>query len=173
MIVNSSSASPLRIEGYGPGGAAVLIECVVDDAGSLRARVREMFRHHGGYLGAAGSVEYLFDRVGRLRFGAGVEQEQLKCAAFAAGAEEVLGETDRSWVVLTDPRELTSVQSRLADNGLTAQQADVILRAALTRPLTGVAAERMRALLAALARLEGVRNVYSNAEISDAFLANL
>jgi transcriptional/translational regulatory protein YebC/TACO1 len=173
MLVNPSDAQVLQLEGYGPGGAAVLLECVTVDAGGLRARVRGTFRHHGGYLGADGSVSYLFDRVGRLHFGPGLDGGRLAQAALEAGAEEVVGEERRGWDVLTDPRELESVRAALERAGLRAPEADVVERAPLTVSLSGGAARQMRELLAALAEIEGVRNVYSNVEISGAFLADV
>ncbi len=173
MLVNPSGGQVLRLEGYGPGGGAVLLECVTVDAEGLRARARDAFRHHGGYLGAEGSVSYLFDRVGRLHFGPGPDGCGLAQAALEAGAEEVLGDGRRGWDVLTDPRELESVRAALGSAGLTAQEAGVIERAPLTVPLSGVAARRMRELLAALAEVDGVRNVYSNVEISGPFLADV
>ncbi len=173
MLVNPSGAQVLQLEGYGPGGAAILLECVTVDADGLRARVRGTFRHYGGYLGADGAVSYLFDRVGRLHFGPGLDGGRLARAALEAGAEEVVGEGRSGWDVLTDPRELESVRAALERAGLRAPEAGVIERAPLTVPLSGGAARRMRELLAALAEVEGVRNVYSNVEISGAFLADV
>jgi transcriptional/translational regulatory protein YebC/TACO1 len=173
MLVKPPGAQALRLEGYGPGGTAVLLECVTADADGLRARVRATFRQYGGYLGADGSVRYLFDRVGCLHFGPGLDGRRVAQAALEVGAEEVLGDGRGGWAVLTDSRELEAVRAALGRAGLRALEAGVIERAPLTVPLSGTAARRMRELLAALAEVEGVRNVYSNVEISGAFLADV
>lgn len=172
-VLNSSGARALRLEGYGPEGVAVLLECVTADAEGLRALLRRTFRRYGGYLGAQGSVSYLFDRVGRLHFDPQVDRGPLTRAALEAGAEEVIGEPQRGWNVLTDPRDIDAVRAALARGGWVARQADVIERAPLTVTLCGEAARQVEGFLAALAEVEGVRSVYSNVEISDALVARV
>ena len=173
MVLKSPGARALRFEGYGPEGAAVLLDCLTDDAEGLRARLRRTFREHGGHLGAEGSVSYLFDRVGCLRFDPRIDRGRLAQAAFEAGAEEVIGARERGPEVLTDPRDIESVRAALARAGWVAQQAEVTERAPLTVALSRGAVRRLTELLTAVAEVEGVRSVYSNVEISDAFLAHV
>jgi transcriptional/translational regulatory protein YebC/TACO1 len=173
MVLNPPGVQPLRFEGYGPEGAAVLIECLTDDPESLRARLRRAFREYGGVLGAAGAVSYLFVRVGRLCFAAVADRSALVEAAYAAGAEDVTGARGERLEVLTDPDDFEAVRSALARAGWVPLAAEVTERPALTVALAGGAARRLRELLAALAEIDGVRHVYSNGEISEPLLARV
>lgn len=172
-MLNVPGARPLRFEGYGPEGAAVLIDGVGDDPEHMRALLRQRFREHGGWLGAEGAVRYLFDRVGRMRFAAGTDRAPLAQAAYAAGAESVIEASDERIEVLTDPDDLGAVRSALERRGWVPLTAEVTERAALTVPLTPVAARQLRELIQSLSEVDGVRHVYSNAEISDAVLARV
>jgi YebC/PmpR family DNA-binding regulatory protein len=164
---------PVRYEGYGPGGAAVLIECVTDDRNRTRADLRRAFNAHGGQLGADGSVSYLFNHVGLMIYPPGTDEERLMRAALEAGAEDVVPNPDRSIEVLADPMEFDMVRAILTDHGFAPAAAEVTERASLTMPLAGEPAERMVHLLETLEGLDDVRNVYSNVEISDEVLARL
>ncbi len=164
---------PVRYEGYGPGGAAVLIECVTDDRSRTRADLRRAFLEHGGQLGAEGSVSYLFNHVGLMTYPPGTDEERLMRAALEAGAEDVVPNSDRSIEVLADPIEFETVRAILTDRGFVPAAAEVTERASLTTPLSGEPAERMVRLLETLEDLDDVRNVYSNVEISDEVLARI
>ncbi len=164
---------PVRYEGYGPGGAAVLIECITDDRNRTRADLRRTFSEHGGHLGAEGSVSYLFNHVGLMIYPPGTDEERLMHAALEAGAEDVVPNSDHSIEVLADPMEFETVRAILADRGFVPAAAEVTERASLTTPLSGEPAERMVRLLETLEDLDDVRNVYSNVEISDEVLARL
>jgi YebC/PmpR family DNA-binding regulatory protein len=169
----AQSPQPIRYEGYGPGGAAVLIECITDDHERTRADLRRAFSEHGGHLGAAGSVSYLFNHVGLMTYPPGTDEERLIHAALEAGAEDVVPNSDHSIEVLADPMEFETVRAILTDRGFVPAAAEVTERASLTTPLSGEPAERMVRLLETLADLEDVRNVYSNVEISDEVLARI
>jgi YebC/PmpR family DNA-binding regulatory protein len=164
---------PVRYEGYGPGGAAVLIECITDDHDRTRADLRRAFTEHGGHLGAAGSVSYLFNHVGLMTYPPGTDEERLIHAALEAGAEDVVPNSDHSIEVLADPMEFETVCAILTDRGFVPAAAEVTERASLTTPLSGEPAERMVRLLETLEDLDDVRNVYSNVEISDEVLARV
>ncbi len=167
------SLEPVRYEGYGPGGAAVLVECVTDDRNRTRTELRRAFSEHGGHLGAEGSVSYLFNHVGLMIYPPGTDEEQLMRAALEAGAEDVVPNADHSIEVLADPIEFETVRAILTDRGFVPSAAEVTERASLTTPLSGEPAERMVHLLEALEGLNDVRNVYSNVEIPNEVLARI
>ena len=167
------SGEAVRYEGYGPGGAAVLIECLTDDRNRTRSDLRRTFSEHGGHLGAEGSVSYLFNHVGLMTYPPGTDEERLIRAALEAGAEDVVPNSDRSIEVLADPMEFDTVRAILTDRGFVPAAAEVTERASLTTPLSGEPAERMVHLLETLEGLDEVRNVYSNVEISDEVLARI
>jgi YebC/PmpR family DNA-binding regulatory protein len=163
----------VRYEGYGPGGAAVLVECLTSDRGRVGAEVRRAFVQHGGQLGADGSVSYLFNTVGLMTYPPGTDEEQLIQAALEAGAEDVVANDDTSVEVLADPLEFATVRAVLTDRGFAPSTAEVTRRAATSLELSGEAAEAMVHLLEALEGLDEVRDVYSNVEISDDVLARI
>jgi YebC/PmpR family DNA-binding regulatory protein len=172
-VAHANGVAPIRFEGYGPGGAAVLVECVTDDHNRTRADLRQAFSEHGGHLGAAGSVSYLFNHVGLMTYPPGTDEERLIHAALEAGAEDVVANSDRSIEVLADPMEFETVRAILTDSGFAPAAAGVTERASLTTPLSGEPAERMVRLLESLEERDDVRNVYSNVEISDEVLARI
>jgi YebC/PmpR family DNA-binding regulatory protein len=163
----------VHYEGYGPGGAAVVVECVTTDRKRVGAEVRRAFVQHGGQLGAAGSVSYLFYTVGLLTYPPGTDEERLMEVALEAGAEDVLPSADTSVEVLADPLEFATVRAVLTHHGFAPATAEVTRRAATSLELSGDDAQSMVQLLEALEGLEDVRDVYSNVEISDEVLARL
>lgn len=156
----------VRFEGYGPGGAAVIVECLTADRGRVAAQVRHTFLQHGGNLGAGGSVSYLFNTVGVMTYPPGTDEEQLMQMALEAGAEDVVPSDDRSMEVLADPAELDTVRAVLTHRGFPPQTAEVTERAASSLALSGECAALMVQLLEALQGLDEVRDVYSNVEIA-------
>lgn len=158
--------APARFEGYGPGGAAVMLDCLTDDPSRLGSAVRRAFAEHGGRVGAAGSVSYLFNSVGLIAFRPGIDARRVMRAALAAGAEDVLTNDDTSVEVLTDPLDFAAVIARLSEQGLAPVVAEITWRAASTLELSGAAAGEMLQLLAALEGLNGGCEVYSNVEIA-------
>ena len=163
----------VRYEGYGPGGAAVMVDCLTDNRNRTVAEVRHVFSKYGGNLGAEGSVAYLFNPVGLLIYPPGTDEDRLMEAALEAGAEDVVVNDDGSIEVVTDPAEFEAVRARLGERGLVPADAQVTQRAATSMALTGEAAESMTRLLDALEDLDDVQNVYSNAEIPDEVLARV
>lgn len=164
---------PVSYEGYGPGGAAVLIECLTGDRQRLGAQLRGLFRQYGGNLGAAGSVSYLFYLVGLMTYPPGTDGAQLTRWALEAGAEDVVAGGNSTLEVLADPLELESVRTLLTQRGLAPAAAEVTQRTAASVQLSGEAAQRMVQLLEALQALDEVRAVYSNAEIAEEVLERL
>jgi YebC/PmpR family DNA-binding regulatory protein len=169
--VPSEGLERVHYEGYGPGGAAVMVECVTADRKRVSAEVRRAFVQHGGQLGADGSVSYLFYTVGLLTYPPGTDEEGLMQVALEAGAEDVVPSADTSVEVLADPQEFATVRAVLTHRGFTPATAEVTRRAATSLELSGGEGEAMVELLEALEGLEDVRDVYSNVEISDEVLA--
>ena len=164
---------PVRFEGYGTGGAAVIVECLTDDRGRVGMQVRRTFLQHGGNLGASGSVSYLFNTVGLMTYPPGTDEEQLMRVALEAGAEDVVPNDDHSMEVLADPAELETVHAVLTHRGFPPATAEVTQRAASSLALSGEPAALMVQLLEALQALEEVRDVYSNVEIAGEVLDGL
>lgn len=161
----------VRYEGYGPGGAAVMVDCRTNDRVRAADELRRTFERHGGNLGADGSVSYLFNTVGLMTFPPGTDEEALMRVALDAGAEDVVPSEDHSVEVLADPLEFDTVCAVLTHGGFTPATAEITERAATALQLSGESAERMVQLLADLEELEEVRDVYSNVEISDDVLS--
>jgi transcriptional/translational regulatory protein YebC/TACO1 len=161
----------VQYEGYGPGGAVVMVECITADRKRMGAEVRRTFVKHGGQLGADGSVSYLFNTVGLLTYPPGTDEGRLMEVALEAGAEDVVPNADTSVEVLADPVEFATVRSVLTHRGFAPATAEVTRRAATSLELSGEDAVAMMQLLEALEGLEDVRDVYSNVEISDEVLS--
>jgi YebC/PmpR family DNA-binding regulatory protein len=163
----------VRYEGYGPGGAALMVDCLTDNRDRTVADVRHAFAVCGGSLGASGSVAYLFNQVGLITYPPGTSEDRLMEVALEAGAEDVLASADGSLEVLTDPLDFETVRARLAADGFAPPDAQITQRAAVTAPLQGEAAESMVQLLDMLEELDDVQDVYSNAEIPNEVLARV
>jgi YebC/PmpR family DNA-binding regulatory protein len=163
----------MRYEGYGPGGTAVMVDCLTDNKNRTVADVRHAFSKYGGNLGAEGSVNYLFNQVGQLLFPPGSDEDAVMEAAIEAGAEDVVVDDDQSIEVLTDPAEFESVRDAIAAAGLEPETAQVTMRASTNSTLEAEEAASMVKLLEALEDLDDVQEVYSNADISDEVLAQL
>jgi YebC/PmpR family DNA-binding regulatory protein len=163
----------VRYEGYGPGGVAVIVDCVTDNHSRTMAAVRSAFSTHGGSLGAVGSVSYLFNQVGLMTYPPGTSEDRLMEVALQAGAEDVLTHADGSMEVLTDPLDYETVRARLMADGFAPSTSEITQRASSCTRLQGEAAESMVQLLDKLDDLDDVQNVYSNAEIPDEVLARV
>lgn len=163
----------VRYEGYGPGGVAVMVQCLTDNRNRTVSEVRHVFARYGGNMGADGSVGYLFNQVGLLCFPPGASEEKVMQAALDAGAEDVVANDDGSIDVLTDPSDYEHVRDAMTQTGLTPADSEITMRASLAAPLAGEAAESMVKMLEALEDLDDVQNVYSNADIPDEILARV
>jgi len=163
----------LRYEGYGPGGSAVMVDCMTDNKNRTVAEVRHAFSKFGGNLGADGSVSYLFSHVGLISYPAGSDEDAIMEAAIDAGAEDVVVDDDGSLEVIADPTEFEMVRDAMRKAGFEPEQAELTMRATTTADLELNAAGSMVKLLEMLEDLDDVQNVYSNAEISDEILAQI
>jgi YebC/PmpR family DNA-binding regulatory protein len=163
----------ITYEGYGPGGVAIMVECMTDNRNRTVADVRHAFTKFGGNLGADGSVAYLFNQVGLLSFAVGVDEESIVENAIEAGAEDIITNDDGSIDVLTAPVDFPEVQAALESAGLEPEVAEVTQRASTSALLGESEAASMVKMLELLEELDDVQNVYSNAEIPDEILAKL
>ena len=163
----------IRYEGYGPGGTAVLVDCMTDNKNRTVAEVRHAFSKFGGNLGADGSVGYLFSHVGLLSFAPGSDENTIMEAAIEAGAEDVLVDDDKSIEVLTDPDDFAAVRDAMRAAGLEPENAELTMRAAKSAELELQAAVSMIKMLEMLEDLDDVQSVYSNADISAEVLQQL
>ena len=161
----------VRYEGYGPGGTAVMVDCVTDNRNRTVADVRYAFTKCGGNLGTGGSVAYLFTKVGQLSFPPGTDEDRLMEAAIESGAEDVVTNGDGSLEVITSVEEFGDVRDGIAAGGLQPAQAEVTMRPSASVPLEAENARQIIRLLDMLDDLDDVQQVYSNVEISDEILA--
>ena len=163
----------IRYEGYGPGGAAVMVDCMTDNRNRTVADVRHAFSKFGGNLGADGSVSYLFNNVGLLVYAAGTDEDAVMEAAIDAGAEDVVVDEDSSIEVLTAPADFEAVRDAMRSAGLDPETAELTMRASTSASLDEGAAASMIKMLEMLEDIDDVQSVYSNAEIDDEILASL
>ena len=163
----------VRYEGYGPGGVAMMVDCLTDNRNRTVAEVRHAFAKYGGNLGADGSVAYLFNHVGQISLPGGADEDRIMEVALEAGAEDVIGNDDSSFDVITDPQEFEAIRNALAAAGLEAESSEITHRASTSAELGEEDAARMIKLLEVLEDLDDVQNVYSNADISEEILASL
>ena len=163
----------VRYEGYGPGGIAVMVDCVTDNRNRTVAEVRHAFTKAGGNLGTDGSVAYQFSKTGILGYPGGSDEDRIMEAALEAGADDVVANDDGSIDVLTEPDQFVDIKEAMVAAGLEPEQAEVTMRAANTLALDLTDAEKMIRLLERLEDLDDVQNVYSNADISEEILGQL
>jgi YebC/PmpR family DNA-binding regulatory protein len=168
-----SSIEEIRYEGYGPGGVAVMADCMTDNRKRTVAEVRHAFTKCGGNLGTDGSVSYLFTHVGQLSYDDSVEEDVLMEAALEAGADDIVANEDGSYDVLATPESFAEVKARLEAANLSPVQAEVTMRATTNVSLEMEDARAMIRLLDMLEDLDDVQQVYSNADISSDTLAAL
>jgi YebC/PmpR family DNA-binding regulatory protein len=159
------SYEEVRYEGYGVGGAAILLECLTDNRTRTVAEVRHAFSKNGGNLGSDGSVAYLFKHCGQFVFAPGTSEEKVMEAALEAGAEDVVANEDGSIEVLSAPNDFHAVQAALEKAGFKAEVAEITMKPTLENALTGGDAQRMKHLLDALEGLDDVQNVYTTAVV--------
>jgi YebC/PmpR family DNA-binding regulatory protein len=158
----------IRYEGYGPGGAAVMVDCMTDNRSRTVADVRHAFSKNGGNLGSDGSVAYLFRHCGQFVFAPGTSEDKVMEAALDAGADDVLTNDDGSVEVLCPPGDFEAVKGALEKAGLKPEIAEITHKAATEVALAGDEAERMRRLLEALEGLDDVQNVHTTAVLEEA-----
>ena len=157
--------SPTKNEGYGIGGAAIIVDTMTDNRVRTVADVRHAFNKYGGNMGTEGSVAFQFKHCGQIIFAPGTSEDLVMEVALDAGADDVVTDEDGAIEVLTAPGAFEAVKNALEAAGLKPEVAEVTMRAENTIELQGDDAERMQKLLDVLEDLDDVQDVYHNAEI--------
>ncbi|MCX7082810.1 MAG: YebC/PmpR family DNA-binding transcriptional regulator [Methylococcales bacterium] len=163
----------IRYEGYGPGGTAVIVDCLTDNRNRTVSEVRHAFSKAGGNLGTDGSVAYLFSKIGILSYAPSVDEDELMDAALEAGADDVINYDDGAVDVMTTPENYLTVKDALIAAGFKPDNAEVTMQAATMAELDADDAEKMLRLIDRLEDLDDVQDVYSNADISDEIMTSL
>jgi YebC/PmpR family DNA-binding regulatory protein len=157
----------IRYEGYGIGGAAIIVDTMTDNRVRTVAEVRHAFSKHGGNMGTEGSVAFQFKHCGQLIFAPGTSEDKVMEVALEAGAEDVMTDEEGAIEVLTSAADFEAVKNALEAAGMTADMAEVTMRAENTIDLVGDDAAKMQKLLDILEDLDDVQNVFHNASISE------
>jgi YebC/PmpR family DNA-binding regulatory protein len=161
------SYEEIRYEGYGIGGAAIIVDTMTDNRVRTVAEVRHAFGKHGGNMGTEGSVAFQFKHCGQIVFAPGTSEDKVMEVALEAGAEDVVTDEDGAVEVLTAPGDFEAVRDALEAAGLKPEVAEVTMRAENTIDLAGEDAAKMQKLLDALEDLDDVQDVYHNAALSE------
>jgi YebC/PmpR family DNA-binding regulatory protein len=165
--LDGASYEESRYEGYGPSGAAVIVDCMTDNHIRTVAEVRHAFAKHNGNLGAEGSVSFMFDHVGQFIFAPGTPEDKLIETALEAGADDVIANEDGSFEAVCQPNDFIRIQAALEATGLTAELAEVTMKPQNEVVLTGEDALKLQKLLDALENLDDVQAVFTNAVMDD------
>lgn len=164
----------IRYEGYGPGGIAVMVDCMTNNRNRTVGEVRHAFSKHGGNLGTDGSVAYLFKKLGQMTFAPGTNEEKLMELALELGVEDIITNDDHSIDVITSPDDFLTIKEKLAAQGFKPEQGEVTMSAdvsvAINDQETG---EKVLELIDALEDLDDVQAVYSNADIAEEVMDQL
>jgi YebC/PmpR family DNA-binding regulatory protein len=161
------SYEEIRYEGYGIGGAAIIVDCMTDNRVRTVAEVRHAFSKYGGNLGTEGSVAFQFRHCGQLVFAPGTSEDAVMAAALDAGAEDVIAGDDGSIEVITAPADFEAVKAALEKAGLVAAVAEVTMRPESVVALAGEDAQRMQKLIDVIEDLDDVQALYHNAEMAE------
>ena len=161
------SYEEVRYEGYGIGGAAIIIDCLTDNKQRAVADVRHALTKNGGNLGTDGSVAFLFKHCGRIFFGPDSDENKVMEVALEAGAEDIINDEDGSIEVITSPNEFIQVKEALLKANLKIELAEVAMRPTLENALSGDDGIKMQKILDTLDDLDDVQEVYTTAVIED------
>jgi len=164
----------VRYEGYGPGGVAVMVDCMTNNRNRTVGDVRHAFTKCGGNLGTDGSVAYLFSKVGQITFAPGADEDRIMEIALESGADDVTVHDDKSIDVVTTPEAFAKIRDAMMAVGFQPVQAEVTMAAATQVEITDKEeAEKFMRLNDMLDDLDDVQEVYTNADISEDILAEL
>ncbi|WP_338766517.1 YebC/PmpR family DNA-binding transcriptional regulator [Massilia sp. METH4] len=157
----------VRYEGYGIGGAAVIVDCMTDNRVRTVAEVRHAFSKFGGNMGTENSVSFLFKHCGQFLFAPGTDEATLMDAALEAGAEDVIADEEGGFEVLCAPNDFATVKDALEKAGFKAEVAEIVMKPSTETVFTGEDAVKMQKLLDALENLDDTQEVYTNAVIEE------
>jgi YebC/PmpR family DNA-binding regulatory protein len=157
----------VRYEGYGIGGAAIIVDCMTDNRVRTVAEVRHAFNKHGGNMGTEGSVAFMFQHCGQFLFAPGTNEDALMECALEAGADDVVADEEGGFEVLCDPFQFAAVKDALEKAGFKAEVAEIIMKPATETVFSGEDGLKMQKILDALENLDDVQEVYTNALIED------
>lgn len=163
----------IRYEGYGPGGTAVMVDCMTDNRNRTVSEVRHAFSKCGGNLGTDGSVAYMFKKTGILTYAAGNDEDRIMDAALEAGAEDVISLEDGTLEVIASPEEFMAVKQAMKATGLEAESAEIIQKPDTETEVNLEDAEKIIRLIDMLEDLDDVQEVHSNADFSHDVMAQL
>jgi YebC/PmpR family DNA-binding regulatory protein len=159
------SYEEVRYEGYGVGGAALMIDCLTDNRTRTVSDVRHAFTKHGGNLGTDGSVAFMFKHCGQFLLAPGATEDKVMEVALEAGAEDVIAHDDGSIEVISAPGDFEAVKGALEKNGLKPALAEITMKPVNETVLKGDEGARMQKLIDALESLDDVQEVYTTAVI--------
>ena len=165
--LDGANYEEIRYEGYGTGGAAVMVDCMTDNRTRTVAEVRHAFSKYGGNLGTDGSVAFMFKHCGQFLFAPGLSEDTVMEAALEAGAEDVLSNDDGSIEVVCAPGDFDVVKQSLEQAGLKAAVAEVTMKALSSTELDADESVKMQKLLDAIEDCDDVQEVYTTAVLSD------
>lgn len=170
--VDGEAMIAMRYEGYGPGGVAILVDCLSDNKNRTVSEVRHAFSKHGGNLGTDGSVSYLFTNQGEILMASNQPEDKVMEIAIDAGASDVAVE-DSQIEIITPVEAYHTVLNALQDAGLEVEQSHLTMRAQTLVPISDETAESLIKLIDMLEDLDDVQEVYSNAEFSEKILESM
>lgn len=165
--MDGANYEEIRYEGYGIGGAAVMVDCLTDNRTRTVSEVRHAFVKHGGNLGTDGSVAFMFKHCGHFVFAPGTSEDKLMDAALEAGADDVVANDDGSMEVVCPPHDFVNVKQALERAGFKAEFAEVTMQPQSETVLAGEDAQKMQKLLDALENLDDVQDVYTTASLQE------
>ncbi len=161
------SYEEINYEGYGPGGVAILLECLTDNRNRTTAEIRSIFSSKGGNLAGAGSVIWIFQKKGLIIIDKqAVEEDRLMSIALEAGAEDLRTEGD-IYEVITKPSNLENIKKTISENGIKYSVAELTMDPKNTVKLTGTPARQILALVEALEDNDDVQHVYANFDVPE------
>jgi YebC/PmpR family DNA-binding regulatory protein len=166
-LLEGANYEEVRYEGYGIGGAAIIVDCMTDNRVRTVAEVRNAFNKNGGNMGNEGSVAFMFTHCGQMYFAPGTNEDALMEAALEAGADDITTDEEGGIEVLTPPHDLSAIKDALAKAGFKPEVAEVTMKPQTETMVNGDDAIKMQKLIDALENLDDVQEVYTNVIIED------